>query len=305
MTTLIEKSAGLLAFVRTVEAGNFSGAARLLGATPSAVSKSVAKLEARLGVRLLQRSTRSVSLTDEGTAYYERVSRLVRELEEADESVQGPSEPRGSLRVSAPIDLGRLALAPWAGAFITRFPELRLELLLTDRNVDLVREGVDVAIRVGPLTDSTLIARSLARMPFVVCAAPSYLEAHGTPRELEDLGQHNCLRYLSSGRPTDWAFLDNGVSKTVSVTGTFDTDDGGALVAAACAGAGIAYVFRFQVQMHFSTGALLPLFQQFTTPVLPVYAVYTHARHVSPRVRAWIDFLTDHFSSIEVFLSAE
>ena len=301
MTTLIEKTAGLLAFVRSVEAGSFSSAARLLGTTPSAVSKSVAKLEARLGARLLQRSTRSLSLTEEGAAYYERVSRLVRELEEADDSIQGSSLPRGSLRVSAPNDLGRLVIARLAGRFIDRFPGIRLELLLTDRNVDLVREGVDVAVRVGPLADSALMARSLGSLPFVACAAPSYLEAHGTPATLDDLGRHNCLRYLSSGRPVDWRFLDGGIAKAVSVTGSFDTDDGGALVAAACTGAGIAYMFRFQAQPHFSTGELEPVLERYPTPSLEVFAVHAYSRHVSPRVRAWIDFLRENLPDNDRF----
>jgi len=301
MTTLIEKTAGLLAFVRSVEAGSFSSAARLLGTTPSAVSKSVAKLEARLGARLLQRSTRSLSLTEEGAAYYERVSRLVRELEEADDSIQGSSLPRGSLRVSAPNDLGRLVIARLAGRFIDRFPGIRLELLLTDRNVDLVREGVDVAVRVGPLADSALMARSLGSLPFVACAAPGYLEAHGTPATLDDLGRHNCLRYLSSGRPVDWRFLDGGIAKAVFVTGSFDTDDGGALVAAACTGAGIAYMFRFQAQPHFSTGELEPVLERYPTPSLEVFAVHAYSRHVSPRVRAWIDFLRENLPDNDRF----
>jgi DNA-binding transcriptional LysR family regulator len=301
MTTLIEKTAGLLAFVRSVEAGGFSKAARSIGATPSAVSKSVAKLEARLGTRLLQRSTRSLSLTDEGAAYYERVSRLLRELEEADDSIQGPSLPRGSLRVSAPIDLGRLVLARLAGQFVDRYPGVRLELLVTDRNVDLVREGVDVAVRVGPLADSALIARSLVSMPFVACAAPSYLDAHGMPACIDDLRRHNCLRYLTSGRPMDWTFVEDGVAKAVSVAGSFDTDDGGALIAAACAGTGIAYVFRFQAQGYFSTGELVPVLVQFGTPSQEAYAVHAYSRHVSARVRAWIDFVRDRLAVHEWF----
>jgi DNA-binding transcriptional LysR family regulator len=304
MTTLVEKTAGLLAFVRSVETGSFSSAARLLGATPSAISKSVAKLEGRLGTRLLQRSTRNLSLTDEGATYYERVSRLVRELEEADDSIQGSLLPRGLLRVSVPVDLGRLMLARFAATFVDRFPGVRLELLLTDRNVDLVREGVDVAVRVGPLADSALIAQTLGSAQFVACAAPSYLDGRSELTTLDDLGRHNCLRYLSLGRPVEWEFLDRGVPKTVSVTGSLDTDDGGALVAAACAGAGIAYMFRFQAQPHFLTGQLRPVLEQYSTPSLEVYAVHTYSRHISPRVRAWTDFLRERFSSDDGFRQA-
>jgi DNA-binding transcriptional LysR family regulator len=267
------------------------------------VSKSVAKLEARLGTRLLQRSTRSLSLTDEGAAYYERVSRLLRELEEADDSVQAPSLPHGSLRVSAPIDLGRLVLAGLAGQFIDRYPGVRLEVLVTDRNIDLVREGVDVAVRVGPLADSALIARSLVSMPFVACAAPHYLASHGTPTCIDDLRQHNCLRYLTSGRPMDWTFIEDDVSKTIPVAGSFDTDDGGALIAAARAGTGIAYVFRFQAQAYFSTGELAPVLAHYATPSQEAYAVHAYSRYVSPRVRTWIDFVRQRLAVHEWFRS--
>lgn len=299
MTTLIEKTTGLLAFVRSVETGSFSSATRSLGATPSAISKSVAKLEARLGAQLLHRSTRNISLTDEGASYYERVAHLVRELEEADDAVQGSTLPRGVLRVSAPIDLGRLVLAKLAGRFIERFPDVRVELLLTDRNVDLVREGIDVAVRIGPLADSTLIARTLGHVEFVACAAPSYLRAHGTPITLDDLARHKCLRYLSGGRPIDWEFMDDGAHKTVSVSGSFDTDDGGALVAAALEGGGIAHVFGFQVEAHLASGELLPVLGRYASPSLDVYALHAYSRHVSPRVRAWMDFLRMDFSSHE------
>jgi DNA-binding transcriptional LysR family regulator len=163
-----------------------------------------------------------------------------------------------------------------------------------------VREGIDVAVRVGPLADSNLIARTLGRTQFIVCAAPSYLKAHGTPANLEDLGHHNCLRYLSSGRPLDWEFLEEDGPKTVSVSGSFDTDDGGALVAAACAGAGIAYFFRFQGEAHFSTRQLIPILEQYTTPSLEIHALHAYSRHVSPRVRAWIDFLRERLSDHDV-----
>lgn len=301
MTALIEKTAGLLAFVRTVQMGSFSSAARSLGATPSAIGKSVSKLEARLGTRLFQRSTRSLSLTNEGAQFYDRVSQLVRELDEAEELLHGSSAPRGALRVSAPIDLGRLVLAPWAELFLRRFPAMRLELLLTDRNVDLAREGVDVAIRIGPLADSALMSQTIARIPFAVCAAPRYLSQHGAPAKPDDLKSHNCLRYLTFGRPLDWIFLENGKPRTVSVAGNFDTDDGGALISAACAGAGIAYVFRFQAQAQFVSGLLRPVLQRFQMPTLSVHTLHTHTRHVSPRIHAWIDFLRECFSTDDRF----
>jgi DNA-binding transcriptional LysR family regulator len=187
---------------------------------------------------------------------------------------------------------------------LRRFPAMHLELQLTDRNADLAREGVDVAIRVGPLPNSALTTQTIAHIPFVACAAPSYLAEHGTPTKLDDLAAHNCLRYLSSGRPIDWEFLDGEQSRSVSVAGNFDTDDGGALIAAACAGAGIAYAFRFQAQPHFLSGTLRPVLERFLTPTLSVHALQTRTRHASPRIRAWIDFLKDRFSRDERFAGA-
>src|ERR1700757_207369 len=177
MATILEKTAGLLAFVRTVDAGSFAGAARLIGASPSAVSKSVARLEQRLGVRLLQRSTRTLSPTSEGAAYYEHVAPHLRAIEEADDIVQAPGNVRGVLRVTVPSTFGRPLISAWAGSFLERYPDIKLDLSVTDRRVDLIREGFDLAVRIGELEDTNLIGRSLGVLQYVLGASPEYLSA--------------------------------------------------------------------------------------------------------------------------------
>lgn len=181
MTTILEKTAGLVAFVRTVDAGSFQAASRLIGSSPSAVSKSVAKLERRLGAKLIQRSTRQLGLTSEGIAYYERVAPLLRALDDAGDIVQNTGTARGLLRVTAPVELGRGLIASWAQLFLTEQPEVKLELNVTDRHADLIRENYDVAVRIGALTDSGLTARGIASLPTLLVAAPAYLQRRGTP----------------------------------------------------------------------------------------------------------------------------
>src|SRR6202162_17855 len=224
MTSILEKTTGLVAFVRTVDAGSFSAASRLIGTTQSAVSKSVARLERRLGVRLIQRSTRTFSVTAEGQAYYERVAPLLRSIEEAEEVVQVATEAKGLLRVSAPQEFGRMLMAAWAPEFLARHPGVKLELNITDRNVDIIREGYDLAVRMGPLQDTELISRKLADLHWILVASPAYLERRGHPETVEDLRSHSCLRYLTSGRPWPFAFA---AGDSIVPDGQLDTDDSG------------------------------------------------------------------------------
>src|SRR5712675_2608397 len=207
MASILEKTTGLVAFVRTVDAGSFSAASRLIGSSQSAVSKSVARLEHRLGVRLIQRSTRTLSLTSEGQAYYERVAPLLRAIEDAEDVVQA-SEAKGLLRVSAPQEFGRMLIATWAPEFLARHSGVKLELNVTDRNVDIIREGYDLAVRMGTLRDTELISRKLADLHWILVASPTYLERRGRPKTIEDLSAHRCLRYLTSGRPWPFSFAD-------------------------------------------------------------------------------------------------
>lgn len=282
----------LIAFVRSVDTKSFSAAAKLLGTTPSAVSKRVAKLEGRLGARLLQRSTRSLSLTIEGTLYYERIVRLLMELKEADDLVMSGGKPRGKLRVSASLEFGHLVLSRWMPKFLMQYPEIQVELGLTARFVDLVEEQIDVAIRLGVLEDSSLIFRHLGTAQFAVCASPTYLNVHGVPQSPEQLMEHNCLRYLSGGHPFPWTFILNDTVQEIPVTGTFDSDSGDALRAAALAGLGITWLFSFQAQEDIQSQRLQLLFTEQLPPGLPVQAIFTYQHNLSPRVQVFLEFLT-------------
>ncbi len=293
MTSLTEKTTGLLAFVRTVDAGSFSAAARSMGTTTSAISKSVRKLEDRLGVQLLHRTTRSIGLTQEGGVFYERTAAILRELDDAETMLQGSLSPRGLLRVSAPLDLGRMLIAPWCAEFLAQNTAVRVELQLTDRNIDLVTESVDLAIRLGPMNDSSLITTRLGRCPFVVCATPAYLARAGTPQSPNDLRDHNCIRYMTAGRPFFWTFETDGGWTTINVEGSFDSDDGGAITAAMAAGLGLAYVLKFQVASLLATGTVRQVLCNNKASDLGISAVFPSSRHVSPRVRAFITFLQE------------
>ena len=296
MALILNQIPELIAFVQSVQTGSFSAAARSLDTTPSTVSKQVARLENRLQVRLLQRTTRSLNLTAEGTAYYERVSRLLIELEEANDSVMARGTPRGKLTISAPLNFGRLVLAQWIPSFLEQYPELQVDLRLTDRYVDLVEEGIDVAIRMGALEDSSLIRQHLGEVPFVVCASPTYLKKYGTPKTPEELVNHNCLRFVSNGHPQSWTFIAENESYELSVNGSFDSDNADVLRSAALSGAGIIQVFRFQVESDLHSQDLKSLFNDELLPRRVIQAVFTHKRNLSPRVQAFLELLASQFA---------
>src|ERR1700722_7035042 len=290
MATILEKTSGLLAFVRTIDTGSFASAAQLIGASPSAVSKSVARLEQRLGVRLLQRSTRTLSPTAEGAAYYDRVAPHLRAIEEADDIVQIPRNVRGLLRVSVVSTLGRPLITAWAGSFLSRYPDIKLELSVTDRRVDLIRESFDIALRIGELQDTSLIGRSLGVVPYGLVASPRYLEVRGTPRSIDDLRQHACLRYLRAGRPLPFTFADG---TRIVPEGPFDTDDAQYLIEAALGGAGITRFMRLAIQDDLATGRLRIVLPE--TPMFPepIHVLHPFGRQLPLRVRLFIDFLVE------------
>jgi DNA-binding transcriptional LysR family regulator len=290
MTTILEKTAGLAAFVRTVDTGSFSKAARAIGSTASAVSKSVARLERRLGVRLLQRSTRTLGLTAEGAAYYERVAPLLRAIDDAEDVVQQASHASGLLRVTASLDLGRTLITRWIGLFINRHPDVKVELSLTERNVDLVREGYDLAIRMRALPDTELVSRKLANLRTLLAASPDYLARRGVPQQPEDLRRHACLRYLLSGRPFPFAFSDGS---SITPDGAFDCDDGGAIREAALGGLGIGYFLYFTVAEALATRRLIQVLPHLAHPTMPVHVVHAYGRQLPLRARLFIDFLVE------------
>jgi len=290
VASILEKTTGLVAFVRTVDAGSFSAASRMIGSSQSAVSKSVARLEQRLGVRLIQRSTRTLSLTTEGQAYYERVAPLLRAIEEAEDVVQVASEAKGLLRVSAPQEFGRMLIAVWAPEFLARHPGVKLELNVTDRSVDLIREGYDLAVRMGALRDTELFGRKLADLRWILVASPAYLARRGHPKTIQDLESHTCLRYLTAGRPWPFAFASG---ESVVPNGSFDTDDSGSIRQAALASGGIAYQLRMTVRDYLDDGRMVEVLPHLAMPTLPAYALHAFGRQLPIRGRLFIDFLLE------------
>jgi len=297
MASILEKTTGLVAFVRTVDAGSFSATSRLIGSSQSAVSKSVGRLERRLGVRLIQRSTRTLSLTSEGTAYYERVAPLLRAIEEAEDVIQVASEAKGRLRVSAPQEFGRLLIATWAPEFLARHPGVKLELNVTDRNVDIIREGYDLAIRMGALRDTELISRKLADLHWILVASPAYLEKRGRPETIEDLRSHSCVRYLTAGRPWPFEFASG---ESVVPDGQFDTDDSGSIRQAALNSAGIAYQLRMTVTDYLKDGRFVEVLPHLAMPALPAYALHAFGRQLPIRGRLFIDFMVEKLIGLDL-----
>lgn len=296
MTLILNQLPELVAFVQSVQMGSFSAAARSLDTTPSTVSKQVARLEDRLKVRLFQRTTRSLNLTAEGTAYYERVSRLLAELEDANDLMMTRGKPRGKLTISAPLNFGRLVLAPWIPRFLEQYPEVQIDLRLTDRYVDLVEEGIDVAIRMGTLDDSSLIRQHLGEIPFVVCASPAYLKKYGTPKTPEELLNHNCLRYISNGHPQLWTFVTGHNLYELPVNGTLTSDNADVLRSAALSDVGIIQPFRFHVESDLCSSNLISLFDEDVLPRKTIQAIFTHKRNLSSRVQMFLEFLTHQFT---------
>ena len=282
-------------FARVVTAGGLSAAARELGLSPAVVSKRLARLEDRLGARLLHRTTRHISLTDEGTGFFERAQRILAEVEEAEAAVSHADvEQRGTLRVTVPASFGRLHVAPALPEFLARYPRLRLVVTFTDGVVDIVEGGYDLAVRVAELKDSSLIARRLAPNRRVICAAPAYLERHGAPATPDDLARHNCLIHTAIG---PWTLLGpDGGHHTVRVAGNLETNDAEVLRDAAAAGLGIALTSTWHAGPHIRSGALVPVLTGYTIAAgVAIYAVYPSTRHLSAKVRALVDFLAARF----------
>ncbi len=285
----------LQAFVRVAETGSFSEAARRLGLSKSMVSRQVSALEAELGVRLLHRTTRSLSPTEAGRAYLERCQRILADLDEANLLVSRlQAVPRGRLRVSAPLSFGIGHLSAALPGFLERYPEIELEMNMTDRHVDLVEEGWDLAVRIGRLADSSLIVRRLAPIRGVAVAAPAYLERRGTPLVPPDLERHDCL--IHSARTSEWRFVSpEGLASQVAVHGRFLADNGDVLRVMALAGLGIVQLPSFFVGDDIRAGRLVPVLEGFIPQEASLNAVYPHGRHLSPKVRAFVDYLAEKF----------
>lgn len=289
--------ADVVPFVAAAEARSFRAAARRLGVTPSAVSKAVARLEGALGVLLLHRTSRSVTLTIEGEELLRRCRDAMDQVQAGRELVsQAQDAPRGLLRVSMPLALGKFVVMPALPRLLTRHPGLRVEALLTDRLASLPEENVDVAVRISQNPMSQLVARRLREVRWMTAASPQYLARHGVPASPADLERHNCIKFmLPSGVQREWVYRAGapGEVTTVRTQGNLVADHGEALVEAAVAGLGVVQALDFIVAGAIAAGRLLEVLRDYTAPGLPVTALWTPGRHGSPRVRAFVAFLVE------------
>lgn len=295
----MDQLTGMAVFAKVVETGTFSAAARELGLSKGAVSKQVARLEDRLGARLLNRTTRRSSLTEVGSAFYERCRRIVAEAEEAELAVTRlHAEPRGTLRVNLPMSFGLLHVADALPDFMAAYPEIQLDVSLDDRVVDVVDEGYDMVIRITSLPDSSLIARRLAAFRVVTCASPDYWAEHGTPKHPKDLAGHTCLLYSYLSSLDEWRYHGPDGPIDVKVNGPMKANNGDMLRAAAVAGLGIVRSPTFIVGRDLYEGRLKPVLMDYEETGRGIYAVYPHNRHLSAKVRAFVDFLAARFGDM-------
>jgi len=291
------KLAEMRTFERVAAHESLAAAARELGLSPSAVSKQIRALEDRLEVKLLHRTTRRVTLTQAGRAYLEQARKILGEVEELEHTVRGlHAEPRGTLRVSAPQDFGRLYLCEAVGAFAAEYPHLRIEFEMTDRKVDLVDEGFDVVVRVAKLASSTLVMRRLGRCERVLCASPAYLETYGAPASPAQLGSHNCIEY-DYAESNAWTFRVGGRRQAVAATGRLRANSAWALRALALAGQGIALLPRFLVHEDLAQGRLVALLDDVLDADLEVMALLPPGRAVAAKARAFVDFISERLRS--------
>lgn len=285
-------------FGTIVEAGSFASAARRLRLSRAVVTKHVAALEDRLKVRLLERTTRRLSVTEAGARYYERCAQILAEIEDAErEAAQATAMPRGTLRISAPHTFATAHVAPHLAAFRHRFPEVDLELVLSDRFVDLLEEGFDLAIRIADgLPESSLVARRLAPCRFAVCGAPGYFERHGEPQAPDDLAKHACLGYTLSPREHSWVFVcPHDKRHVVNVDGPLRSNSGDMLRAAAVGGAGVVLLPSFYVGEDLERGRLKAVLTDYRVQEYGIYAVYPSRKHLTAKVKSFIDFLSERY----------
>lgn len=286
----------LVAFVRVVTDQSFTQAALTLGMTPSGVSRTISRLEHELGVQLLTRTTRRLSLTHEGEIFYHKCLQILQDLEEAESLItQSQLTPQGHLSIGLPVAFGHTVLSPVIAAFSQRYPLVSTSLFFSDRVVNLIEEGFDVVIRIGYLEDSRLIARQIATTELITCASQYYLDAEGKPTQIEDLAHHNCLGYINqkTGKIMDWYFAKSNDTATIHPSGRINSTNGTALVDYAMANLGIIQLHNYLVEREITQGNLVELFHSHRVASYPVSIVYPRKRYESLAVRAFIDFLVE------------
>ncbi|CAE6936914.1 MULTISPECIES: LysR family transcriptional regulator [Pseudomonas] len=286
-------------FVLVADNGSFAAAALSEGVTPVVMGRRLDALERHLGVKLMHRSTRGLQLTDLGEQYLDRARSLLKDFDEADASVaRGGKSVRGHLVVSAPAAFGRRHIAPHAAAFLLRYPDLKLSFNFTDSLVDLVRQGYDMGIRIGEVTDPNYVAVKLFPNRRVVCGAPGYFELHGVPRTLEDLARHNCLAFnLQGGQQRGWTFLREGRQVAVKVAGNLDCNDGELLYNWVKQGLGIGWRSTWEIQAELKAGELVTVLDDYEIPAYDIQAVYPQQRYLPAKVRFFIDYLKDIYNT--------
>jgi DNA-binding transcriptional LysR family regulator len=294
----MDRLRALTAFVRVVECGGFAPAARRMDLSVSNVSRHVADLENHLGTRLLNRTTRRVSLTEAGRTFFERAVQLLADLDEAEAEASAGVEPRGSLRLTCGTAFGARHLAPAIAAFARRHPRVRFDVELSDRTVDLVEEGFDLAIRMGEVRSQALIARRLGESSLVCCAAPDYLAQHGVPRVPADLTRHACLTYAYAASADTWRFTDaQREVHVVKVSGPVHANHAEMLCALSAAGMGVHLEPDVVVAPEVRAGRLVVLLREYAAPAVPIHAVYPSRRHLSAKVRSFVDFIAARFAA--------
>jgi DNA-binding transcriptional LysR family regulator len=293
----MDRMASMAAFTKVVGAGSFSAAAREMQVSQALVTKQIQELESWLGARLLNRTTRRLSLTEVGTAFYERAGRILEAVEEAKDAAGAlQTVPRGRLRINAPVSFGLLHLAPVVTDFLKRYPDVSVELLVNDRVVDLLEGEFDVGVRIGRLRDSSLIARRIGPIRLAVCAAPDYLARHGVPKTPEDLGKHDCLEYTYFETRGEWLLLNpKGDEIVVPVSGRYLANNADVLRTTALAGGGVILLPTFIVGEDLRAGRLVRVLPDYSPPEQGLHALYPPGRHLSAKVRSFVDFLVARF----------
>jgi DNA-binding transcriptional LysR family regulator len=289
----------LAIFIKVAERLSFGRAAADLGMTQSGVSNAIRRLEDQIGTLLLARTTRRVSLTEHGQAYFQRCRQALAELEEAELVLKDAQhKPSGTLRIDMPVSFGRLKVVPLLGAFRAQYPDVRLRVSFNDRYIDLIEEGVDVCIRFGVLQDSSLIARRLAEAQLSVVGSPDYLAKFGRPKVPDDLVNHDCVAFTfrEPRLPHDWRFTQSGAERTFTPTGTMSFSDGAAVCDAACAGYGLAQMQDYFTDDPIAQGRLVAVLERYTPSAQPIWLVYPQTRHLTPQVRVFMDFMVARFA---------
>ncbi len=292
----MDKLNSMSLFVAVVKQGSFTRAAEKTNLSRAQISKSLIQLEAELGVRLLHRTTRKLSLTESGSIYFDRCLSILEDVAAAEAVISSADEtPSGTLMLTAPTSFGILHLKNLIPNFLVRYPDVQIRLSLNDRQIDLVEEGFDLAIRISDLRDSSLVSRRIAPCKRVYCASPNYLAKHGKPEKPEDLVRHQCLVYTNDMRPGRWVFEGHKQSDLVKVTGPLCSDNGDLLKSAALNGLGITCLPMFIVGPEIKSGRLEPVLANFSPPDISIYALYPSRKFLSAKVRAFVDFLVSHF----------